>query len=164
MAVIYSTEGDFRARKTVDPAVQAYYEIYTNRIYFYQTSDIDEQAPEVAALRRPQTVAHEGTHQILQNIGIQPRLATWPPWLVEGLAEYLRHAADHEPRHQLGRPGGGQPQHMATIRDLDEPLSGQVPGYDASRAHRPPAGDAAGRVPGDEAGADSYRLRRSPGQ
>ena len=43
---------------------------------------------QIAAMRRPQTVAHEGTHQILQNIGVHPRLSAWPLWLVEGLAEY----------------------------------------------------------------------------
>ena len=40
------------------------------------------------ALRKPQTVAHEGAHQILANIGVQPRLSDWPLWLIEGFAEY----------------------------------------------------------------------------
>ena len=88
VAVIFDTERDFRAHKQVDPEVQAYYEIFTNRIFFYQSSERDQHAPEVTALRKPQTVAHEGTHQILQNIGVQPRLSAWPIWLVEGLAEY----------------------------------------------------------------------------
>ncbi len=88
VAVIYGTERDFRASKRVDPEVQADYEIYTNRIYFYETSGQDENAPEVSALRKPQTVVHEGTHQVLQNIGVHPRLSAWPIWLVEGLAEY----------------------------------------------------------------------------
>src|SRR5205823_68044 len=82
VAIIFRTERDFRAYQRVAPDVQAYYEIFTNRIYFYQKSDRDQQSPEVAALRKPQTVAHEGTHQILQNIGIQPRLGDWPLWLV----------------------------------------------------------------------------------
>ena len=42
VAVIYRTERDFRASKRVDPEVQAFYEIYTNRIYFYETSEHDE--------------------------------------------------------------------------------------------------------------------------
>ena len=113
---------------SVDPAVQAYYEIYTNRIYFYQTPSDDEQAPEVAALRRPQTVAHEGTHQILQNIGIQPRLASWPPWLVEGLAEYCATPLTRSEGRTWSGLGVANAQHLATIRDLDDPLSGQVPG------------------------------------
>src|SRR5262249_41368138 len=66
VAVIFATEHDFRAHKQVGPEVQAYYEIFTNRIFFYQESD--PNAPEVSALRKPQTVAHEGAHQILSNI------------------------------------------------------------------------------------------------
>ena len=42
VAVIYGTESDFRASKRVDPEVQALYEIYTNRIYFYERSKHDE--------------------------------------------------------------------------------------------------------------------------
>ena len=108
--------------------MQAYYETYHESNLFLPDVGADEQAPEVAALRRPHTVAHEGTHQILQNIGVQPRLAAWPPWLVEGLAEYLRHSADHAPGPDWNRMGVVNPQHLATIRDLNEPLSGQVPG------------------------------------
>jgi len=88
VAVIFRTEREFRAHKKVDPDVQAYYEIFTNRIYLYQGSERDEKAPEIAAMRKPQTVAHEGTHQILQNVGVHPRISSWPLWLVEGLAEY----------------------------------------------------------------------------
>ena len=98
VAVIFDTERAFRAHREVAPEVQAYYEILTNRIYFYEKSDHDRNAPEVAAMRRPQTVAHEGVHQVLQNIGLQPRLAPWPPWLVEGLAEYCGTTRARRPR------------------------------------------------------------------
>jgi hypothetical protein len=128
VAVIFGSEREFRAFKRVDPETQAYYEIYTNRIYFYETSDRDQQAPEVAALRRPQTVAHEGTHQILQNIGIQPRLAPWPPWLIEGLAEYCATPLTTKRGTSWSGIGYVSPLHLATIRDLADPLSGQVPG------------------------------------
>jgi Protein of unknown function (DUF1570) len=140
VAVIFASEADFRAHKRVDSAVQAYYEIYTNRIYFYQTSSNEDQAPEIAAMRRPQTVAHEGTHQILQNIGVQPRLAAWPPWLVEGLAEYCATPMTTKRGANWGGLGVVNAQHLATIRDLDDPLSGQVPG-----ATRP---EHIGRPPG----------------
>jgi hypothetical protein len=138
VAVIFRTEREFRARKKVDRDVQAYYEIFTNRIYFYQESDRDEQAPEVAALRKPQTVAHEGTHQILQNVGVQPRLSSWPLWLVEGLAEYC--AAPVTTKKGIGWRGLGvvNPLHMATIRDLEDPLSLQVMGTNRPRIGRDP--------------------------
>src|SRR5262249_25500793 len=80
VAVILATERDFRAHQQVAPEVQAYYQIFTNRIYFYQQSVRDLAEPEVTALRRPQTVAHEGVHQILSNIGVQPRASDWPLW------------------------------------------------------------------------------------
>ncbi|MDR3638233.1 MAG: DUF1570 domain-containing protein [Isosphaeraceae bacterium] len=121
VAVIFRDEKDFRAFKPVAPEVQAYYEILTNRIYFYERSTHDQAAPEVAALRRPQTVAHEGTHQILSNIGIQPRLGAWPMWLVEGLAEYCSPPITTK-KGEIAWKGLGEvnPMHMATIRDLDD--------------------------------------------
>jgi hypothetical protein len=138
VAVIFRTEAEFRAHKPVDPDVQAYYEIFTNRIYFYQQSERDERSPEVAALRKPQTVAHEGTHQILQNVGVQPRLSAWPLWLVEGMAEYC--AAPVTTKKGVGWRGLGvvNPLHMATIRDLEDPLSLQVMGNDHLRIGRDP--------------------------
>ncbi len=126
VAVIFRTEADFRAFKPVDPEVQAYYEIFTNRIYFYEHSDRDEHSPEVAALRKPQTVAHEGAHQILQNIGVQPRLAAWPSWLVEGLAEYCASTTTTRKGAYWGGLGAINPLHMAAIRDLHDPLSPQL--------------------------------------
>lgn len=143
VSVIYDTEQKFRASHRVDPEVQAFYEIYTNRIFFYESSEHDGNAPEVSALRKPQTVAHEGTHQILQNIGVHPRLSAWPLWLVEGLAEYC--ATPANPRK------GGKPTwdglgminglHMATIRELEDPLSTAVHG-------RVPQAKALRREPG----------------
>jgi hypothetical protein len=129
VAVIFETEAEFRANRQVPPDVQAYYEILSNRIYFYEKSRRDQDAPEVSALRKPQTIAHEGTHQILHNVGIQPRMSDWPLWLVEGLAEYC------SPPKVLKRGGTdwaglGQvnPLHMATIRDLDDPVPNQFQG------------------------------------
>ena len=36
------------------------------------------------------TIAHEGAHQILHNIGVQQRLSQWPMWLNEGPGRILR--------------------------------------------------------------------------
>jgi hypothetical protein len=122
VAVIYATEADFRSHRPVDPDVQAYYDVYSNQIVFYETSRRDQDAPEISARRRPQTVAHEGTHQILQNIGVHPRLAPWPAWLVEGLAEYC--APTTTGRHGTwARFGAVNPFHMATLLDLHDSLA-----------------------------------------
>jgi hypothetical protein len=122
VAVIFANERDFRAHHEIAPEVQAYYEIYSNRIFLYETSARDQAAPDIAALRKPQTVAHEGTHQILQNIGIHPRLAPWPPWLIEGLAEYCAPTST-DSKGQWARFGQVNPFHMATLIDLQNPLA-----------------------------------------
>jgi hypothetical protein len=128
VAVIFATEDDFRANRRVAPDVQACYEILSNRIFFYEKSRRDQDSPEVSALRKPQTVAHEGTHQILNNVGIQPRLSDWPLWLVEGLAEYC--SPPKVTKKGVDWAGLGQinPIHVATIRDLDDPLPHQFQG------------------------------------
>lgn len=135
VAIIFRTEKEFRAHQQVDPDVQAYYEILSNRIYLYEKSDHDQQSPEVAALRKPQTVAHEGTHQILQNIGIHPRLAPWPIWLVEGFAEYCSPPTMTRRGASWGGLGQVNALHMVTIHDLDDPASLAVNGQG-----RPPLG------------------------
>jgi Protein of unknown function (DUF1570) len=122
VAVIFATETDFRAHKKVDPQVRAYYEYFTNRIFFFQKSERDALEPKVAALLKPQTVAHEGAHQILSNIGVQPRLNAWPPWLVEGLAEYCATTAITKKGIMWSGVAAINSLHMATIRELEDPL------------------------------------------
>jgi hypothetical protein len=126
VAVIFATEKDFRTHKQVDPEVQAYYEIYTNRIFFYEQSERDQTEPRLMALRKPQTVAHEGAHQILGNIGVQPRLSDWPPWLIEGFAEYCATPTLGRKGVAWDRMGTINALHMATLRELDDPLSNEI--------------------------------------
>ncbi len=138
VVVIFNTEDDFRAHRKSRRRFKPITRSIRNRIFFYESSARDEHAPEVAALRRPQTVAHEGTHQILANIGIHPRLAPWPAWLTEGLAEYCSTPV----LNKKGVPtwtglGMVNSLHMATLRDLDDPASGQVDGTMRHRTHRP---------------------------
>ena len=129
IAVIFRSEADFRANRDVPRDVQAYYEILSNRIFFFENGNRDNAAPEVSAFRRPQTVAHEGTHQLLHNVGIQPRMSPWPIWLVEGLAEYCSPPRSTK-KGGLTWDGLGQvnPIHLTTIRDLDDPMSQAVRG------------------------------------
>jgi hypothetical protein len=140
VAVIFENESDFRAHREVDPDIQAYYEVVSNRIYFYETRKRDEDDPQFAAMRKPQTVAHEGTHQILQNIGVQPRLSDWPPWIVEGLAELAA-----APRTKNGEWAGfsqGYPTHIATLEDLQDSMALQGR---SARSARVRVGQASGR-------------------
>src|SRR5262249_14952758 len=63
VAVIFRSEEEFRAHREIDPDVQAYYDILSNRIFLYETSERQLEDPQYAAIRKPQTVTHEGTHQ-----------------------------------------------------------------------------------------------------
>ena len=161
VAVIFATERDFRAHKQVDPQVQAYYEFFTNRIFFYRKSDRDQIEPKVAALLKPQTVAHEGAHQILSNIGLQPRPSAWPLWLVEGLAEYCATTVNTKKGIVWSGMGAINSLHMATLRELEDPLSNQVNGGDihAVQVARQRAIDHPGRVADAQDRAHPHRLR-----
>jgi hypothetical protein len=126
VAVIFASEREFRAHRQVDPEVRAYYEFFTNRIFFFQKSGLDLTEPKVAALLKPQTVAHEGAHQILSNIGVQPRPTSWPTWLVEGLAEYCATTVNTKKGIMWDGLGAINALHMATIRELEDPLTKQA--------------------------------------
>jgi len=128
VAVIYATERDFQAQMKLDPQVRAYFELFSNRIFFYQHSDHDRVEPKVAALLKPQTVAHEGVHQVLCNIGVQPRLSAWPLWLVEGMAEYCATTNSTKKGVTWAGLGAINSLNMATIIELDDPLSSQMLG------------------------------------
>jgi len=70
-------------------SVAAFYDGATNRVLMYEQSELGEEAPEYALKQIISTVAHEGVHQILHNIGVQERLSRWPMWISEGLPEYF---------------------------------------------------------------------------
>ncbi len=70
-------------------SVLAYYEIASNRVILHESSSLMAVDRELARQELLSTIAHEGAHQILHNIGVQQRLSRWPMWLGEGIAEYL---------------------------------------------------------------------------
>jgi hypothetical protein len=123
IAVIYANEDDFRARRAVDRDIQAYYELMSNRVFFFEQATSSREDPMIEAMRRPQTVAHEGTHQILNNIGIQPRLAEWPPWLVEGLAELAASSSETSRDGEWVGFSKVNQLHVATLDDLEDDLA-----------------------------------------
>ena len=55
----------------------------------YEESKLAEIKPELAIKQKINTIAHEGVHQLLHNIGAQTRTSQWPMWITEGIAEYL---------------------------------------------------------------------------
>jgi len=89
VAIMFRTEAEFRAYGQLPSGVVAYYDPATNHVVMYEESPLWRVQPELAIQQSISTIAHEGAHQILHNIGVQQRLSRWPMWLSEGLAEYL---------------------------------------------------------------------------
>lgn len=87
--VMFKTEADFQRYRRMPDGVVAYYDPLSNRIAVYEDSPRLRGRRDLAIKQAISTIAHEGTHQILHNIGVQQRLSFWPMWLSEGLAEYL---------------------------------------------------------------------------
>lgn len=86
---MFRTEEEFQKFEPVPDGISAYYNALSNHIVIFEQSDLVEVAPELAMKQSIGTIAHEGIHQILHNIGVQQRLSRWPMWLSEGLAEYF---------------------------------------------------------------------------
>lgn len=116
VAIMFRTEEEFRAFEDVPEGMAAYYNAITNHIVMYEQSRLVEVAPELALKQAISTIAHEGTHQILHNIGVQQRLARWPMWTSEGLAEYF---APTDVGRKLKWKGAGVP-HDLRMHELDK--------------------------------------------
>jgi len=89
VVVMFKNEADFQKHRRVPDGVVAYYHTLTNRVFMYEQSRLAQVRPDLAIQQAISTIAHEGAHQILHNIGVQQRLSAWPLWLAEGLAEFF---------------------------------------------------------------------------
>lgn len=89
VVLAFRDEADFQDFKKMAPGVNAYYSPIRNYIVLYEQSRLNQVAPEIALKNTISTIAHEGVHQILHNIGVQQRLSRWPMWLSEGLPEFF---------------------------------------------------------------------------
>jgi len=89
VAIMFRTEEEFQKYDAVPSGTAAYYSPISNQIVMYEQSRLVEVAPELAMKQSIGTIAHEGIHQIMHNIGVQERLSRWPTWTAEGLAEYF---------------------------------------------------------------------------
>ncbi len=89
VVLMFRTDGEFQDYRKMPQGVVAYYSQLDNRVAMYEHSALSRVAPEIAVREAIATVAHEGVHQILANIGVQQRLSRWPIWISEGLAEYF---------------------------------------------------------------------------
>lgn len=89
VVIAFATEDDYQNYQRMPRGVIAYYSGLTNHVCLYEKSEMSKHAPEVALKNAISTIAHEGVHQILHNIGVQQRLSPWPMWISEGMAEFF---------------------------------------------------------------------------
>ena len=126
VAIMFRTEQEFQNYQRMPQGVVAYYNSLTNRVVMYEESRLKKIKPELAIQQSLATIAHEGAHQILHNIGVQQRLSIWPMWLSEGLAEFF---APTTFGRRLVWKGAGQVNDMRMFeleqylksRDADQP-------------------------------------------
>jgi Protein of unknown function (DUF1570) len=88
VVIMFGRTADFRKYREVNEGILAFYEPISNRIVLHEESEMMRIDRDLAIRQSMSTIAHEGAHQILNNIGVQSRLSRWPIWLAEGLAEY----------------------------------------------------------------------------
>lgn len=109
VAIIFRNFAEYAAFVKRDIGIEppqsmvAYYNIMTNQVVMYdltselgpagQAVDSDRQILEILSSPNAQamimTIIHEGTHQLMCNLGMQRRLAATPLWVSEGLAMYF---------------------------------------------------------------------------
>ena len=89
VVIMFDTEAEFQSYHRMPPGVVAYYSNVSNHVVVYEHGKLNQLAPLLAEQQAIATIAHEGVHQILHSIGVQERLAHWPIWISEGLAEYF---------------------------------------------------------------------------
>ncbi len=89
IVIMFRTAGEFQAYREMPNGVLAYYDMVSNRVVLHEESVFADTRPDLARGQLLSTIAHEGAHQILHNIGVQRRLSLWPVWLSEGLAEFF---------------------------------------------------------------------------
>lgn len=87
--VAFANDHQFQEFNRMPEGVVAYYDSAFNNVALYEQSRLNQVAPQVAVMNSISTIAHEGVHQILYNIGVQQRLSQWPMWLSEGLPEFF---------------------------------------------------------------------------
>ena len=87
--VAFATENEYQEFRRMPRGVVAYYDTLSNHVALYERSSLSSNVPEIAIKNAISTIAHEGAHQVLHNIGVQQRMSRWPLWLSEGIAEFF---------------------------------------------------------------------------
>ena len=86
VVIMFRNDDEFQQYRRMPAGIIAYYNTLTNHIVLYEESKLAGIQKELARQQTINTIAHEGVHQILHNIGFQRRLSAWPAyracWLV----------------------------------------------------------------------------------
>ena len=106
VVVMFRNHEEMSKHRRLPSGLAAYYHTVDNRIYLCEPSAKSNGDLPAAVRQSVSTIAHEGAHQILNNIGVQQRLSVWPMWLGEGLAEFF---APTSTGRRLTWKGAGQP-------------------------------------------------------
>jgi hypothetical protein len=123
VVVMFRTEEELQRHRRMPPGMTAYYHVLENRVYLFEQPKEADLEPEFWLRQKLATIAHEGAHQILCNIGVQQRLSVWPMWIVEGLAEYFAPTTTDE---RLSWKGAGQVNDFR-MSELEEYLKTRSP-------------------------------------
>lgn len=124
VVLMFKTEDEFQKYRRMPEGVVAYYHSLTNRVCMYEQSRLAQIRPDLAIQQSISTIAHEGAHQVLHNIGVQQRLSVWPMWISEGIAEYF---APTQTGARLKWKGAGQVNDMRML-ELEQYLKSRGAG------------------------------------
>jgi hypothetical protein len=105
VVIMFRTKDEFQKFQQVPAGMVAYYNVVENHILMYGQSGLTPVKPELAVRQKISMIAHENVHQILHNVGVQQRLAVWPQWFAEGVAEFF---APTEVDERMRWKGAGQ--------------------------------------------------------
>jgi len=89
VVIMFRTQAEYQLYREMSRGEAAFYDMVSNQVVLCQESPWAIERPDLARAQLLSTIAHEGAHQILHNIGVQQRLSMWPMWLSEGLAEFF---------------------------------------------------------------------------
>src|SRR5256714_5441524 len=142
---MFKSEDEFRRYRRMPPGVVAYYDPLSNRVFMYEQSRLLQMRPDLALGQAISTIAHEGVHQILHNIGVQKRMSVWPMWLSEGLAEFFAPTAVDD---KLRWKGPGQVNDLRMF-ELEEDVRGKAAKEDNRSLVEAPGLGGPGRVHSD---------------
>ncbi|MCC9607870.1 DUF1570 domain-containing protein [Blastopirellula sp. JC732] len=88
VAIMFATEAEYKAFSELPDGIVAFYDTLANHVVMYERPTDPPLKQDLYLKQAISTIAHEGAHQILHNIGVQQRLSRWPMWISEGIAEY----------------------------------------------------------------------------